>query len=945
MNYDVKAFFKKIINSRLFVLAIVLFLMFAMVLVRVFSLQIIHGASYEENFTLKIQKTLSVNAARGNIYDCNGKLLAYNELAYAVTITDNSSYSTNSQKNRLLNAELAEVIGVIEGNGESISNSFAISLDEDGTYSFNVSGTSLKRFLADVFGKTSYSELEYNKEFGFNESEATAEQVMEYLMYNNSTGFFVIKDNSEVEEYSDHINYEIVVIRYAMQEHRYTKYQSTTIAENVGDRTVAYMSEHSDTLTGIEIEENTIRKYNDSEYFASIIGYTGKITTEEYETLSAADDSYTLNDIVGRSGLEAYYESYLRGTNGEQQLYVDNVGRIIEEISSTDPVAGCDLYLSIDRDLQEAAYLLLEQEIASIVYSNIISGNIAISDVYFALINNNVVDITHFDKEDASETEQTVYGSFSARRQSALNEVSAQLSASEPTINNDMSEALLDYFTSAFTLLRSEEILLTGQIDTSDSVYIDWKNGKISPKEYLMYCITQRWIDITLLDVEDKYADTSEIYDALCDLIVTELADDKAFAKNVYKYMLADGSITGKQLCLILFDQGVLDYDDEMVSQLKSGEISPYSFLCEKINNIEISPAQLALDPCTGSCVITDTDTGEVRALVSYPGYDNNKLANGVDAKYYASLNEDLSNPQYNYATQEKTAPGSTFKMVTATAGLAEGVISTTDEITCTGIFTDISNTPKCWVYPGNHGSINVSEALRDSCNYFYYTVGFRLSCMQSGSYDDPIGISYIQKYAQIYGLAEKTGLEIEENTSEVADEYPVMAAIGQSNNNYTTAALSRYVTAVATGRLYNYQLMNRIVDSNGQVVAGYEPEYEDISGILSAGEWSAIHYGMKLVCENLTCFNGFPVQVAGKTGTAQQVETRPNHALFVGYAPYDNPEISIATRIAYGYTSHNAAAVSKNILSFYFGEQTLEELLSGNAEGADGSVDNVVTD
>jgi penicillin-binding protein 2 len=476
-------------------------------------------------------------------------------------------------------------------------------------------------------------------------------------------------------------------------------------------------------------------------------------------------------------------------------------------------------------------------------------------------------------------------------------------------------------------------------------MYKDWRNGKLSPKEYLLYCISQQWIDITLLDVADKYADSTEIYNALCDLILTELKDDKSFAKDVYKYMIADGSVTGRQLCLMLYDQDVLDYDDELVAQLRNGSITAYSFLCDRINNIEITPAQLALDPCTGSTVLTDANTGEIKALVSYPGYDNNMLANGVDAAYYASLNEDLSNPQYNYATQEKTAPGSTFKMVTSTAGLAEGIITTSSTITCTGIFTEISNTPKCWIYPGAHGADNVSEALRDSCNYFYYTLGFRLSCMGTGAYDDPVGISYIQKYAKLYGLDQKTGLEIEENTSEIADAYPVMAAIGQSNNNYTTAALSRYVTAVTTGKLYSYQLMNRIVDADGQVVESYTPEYEDISDTLNQSQWDAIHYGMKLVCEGLSTFDDFSISVAGKTGTAQQVESRPNHALFVGYAPYENPQITIATRIAYGYTSHNAAEVSKNILSYYFGEQTLDELLSTNAEGLDSSTTNVVTD
>ena len=97
--------------------------------------------------------------------------------------------------------------------------------------------------------------------------------------------------------------------------------------------------------------------------------------------------------------------------------------------------------------------------------------------------------------------------------------------------------------------------------------------------------------------------------------------------------------------------------------------------------------------------------TGQIKALVSYPGYDNNKLANGVDADYYESLRDDKSNPLWNYATQEKTAPGSTFKLVTSTAGLAEGVIDTSSVIDCTGIFHEVSNEPKCWIYPGAHGN------------------------------------------------------------------------------------------------------------------------------------------------------------------------------------------------------------------------------------------------
>lgn len=939
MIYDFKEALKKFFKSRLFVLGAVMLLMFSTVLIRVFSLQIVNGASYQENFEMKIQKTLTIDASRGNIYDCNGKLLAYNELAYSIEISDNGTYSTTKERNYALNEEIAQISKVLHKNEESLYNTFKVDyLPEDGTYEFNVSGTKLKRFLADVFGKTSYEDLGYNKKFMFDEANATAEQVIEYLR--KSTNGFMVSD-----DYDDQTGYDIVVVRYAMLANRYTKYKTTTIAENVSDATVAYINEHSNELTGVSIKEDTIRKYNDSEYFASIIGYTGKISDTEYEELSAQDKSYTENDTIGKAGLEQYYESYLRGTNGEQEVYVNNVGKISEIISTTDSVAGHDLYLSIDADLQKSTYLLLEQEIAGIVYTNIKSGNIPIQDVYFALINNNVIDIEHFTEEDATETEKKIYQEFSIALSQSSGQIKNQLTTDNPLANNDMSEELLDYFTRILSILKENSVLLSDKINTDDQVYKNWRDGTVSPADYFKYCISNQWIDITQLDVEEKYADTTEVYDALCDYIQLEIQDDKKFAKEVYKYMVADGRISGKDLCCILFEQGVLDYDENVYDQIKSGSLTPYNFLLDKINTLEITPAQLALDPCTGSCIITDVDTGEIKALVSYPGYDNNKLANGVDAEYFQSLNEDISNPQYNYATQEKTAPGSTFKMVTSTAGMAENIITTSSEIQCTGQFHDISNQPKCWIYPGTHGLINVSEALRDSCNVFYYTVGYRLSTRRGGVYNDTLGISYIQKYASLFGLDQKTGLEIQENTPEIADEYPVMAAIGQSNHNFTTASLSRYVTAVTSGKLYNYQLMNKIVDPNGEVVASYTPEYEDISSVLTSEQWDAIHRGMRMVGEDLDSFEGFTIAVAGKTGTAQQVETRPNHALFVGYAPYEQPEISIAVRIAYGYTSHNAASAARNIMSYYFGEQDLDSLLSLHAEGVNGSSSNTVTD
>ena len=935
MSYDIKDFLKKFFSSRLFVLAAVFIVFFGIILARIFTLQVVNGKSYQENFSLKIQMKQPINAARGNIYDKNGKLLAYNELAYSISINDSTTYSSTKEKNKAVNAELAEILTVLKNNGETLNNDFKIDRKKDGTYSFNVSGSSLNRFRADVFGKSSADDLEYDKDTGIDEANATAEQIMEYLMG---------KDNFGISsKYDGDLAYRIVVVRYAMLGNRFARYKEVKIATDVSDKTVAYVNEHMDTLSGISVNEDMIRKYNYSEYFSSIIGYTGPISESEYTALHKKNKDYTQNDTVGKAGMEQYYETYLRGKNGEQKFYIDNVGRISEIISSTDSVAGDDLYLSIDADLQKATYLALQNEIAAIVYSNIKSGEIPINDVYTALIGNSVINTEHFSKAKASDTEKNVLSVFKSRQKTTLGKIKQELTSS-PEALNTMSDEVLDEFTYIISMLKDDQVLLKNEIDTSDSVYQKWKNQKISPKEYLSYCITQHWIDISQLNVDEKYADSTEVYDALCKYILKNIKTNTEFSKIIYQYMITRGEISPRQLCLILFDQGVLDYDDATVNKLKNGSLSPRDFLMKKIYNIEITPAQLALEPCTGSCVVTDEKTGEIRAMVSYPGYDSNKLANGVDSEYFASLQHDKSSPLLNYATQQKTAPGSTFKLVSATAGLAENVITTSDQIRCTGIYNDISNKPKCWIYPGSHGLDNVSEAIRDSCNVFFYTVGNRLAQKKTGSYNDANGIDLIQKYAHIYGLDQKTGLEISESKSSVATKYPVMAAIGQSDNNYTTVALSRYVTAVASGKKYNYQLMNKIVDADGKTVKKYKADYEDISDTLTSSQWDAIHSGMREVVSTMDRFQGFDIPVAGKTGTAQQTG-HANHGLFVGYAPYDDPEITIAVRIANGYSSHNAATAARNVISYYYKETSMKDIKEMKAAGANGNIRNSVAD
>lgn len=947
---------KKILTSRLFALSVAMILLFGILLQRIFVLQIIKGQEYLDNYTLLIQKERVTSGTRGNIFDRNGKLLAYNELSYSVTIEDNGVYSSTEEKNRLLNEELNTVIHMIEGKGDKISNDFDIQKDERGNYQFILSDRALLRFLADVYGHTSIDDLKYNKKLGYDEGNARPEQVIEYLQ--NKFSIYV-QGKVEKEDlpkectlYSEDEAYKIMLLRYAISQNNYQKYVLTTIAQNVSEETVAVIKENSDILQGIDITEDSIRKYVDSEYFSHIIGYTGKISQEEYDTLSAEDDEYTLNDVVGKSGIEQVMDQELQGSKGTESFYTDNMGRITEMIKKVDASSGNDIYLSIDAELQEAVYRMLEQELAGIVYAQIenikeydtSSGTasdikIPIDDVYFALLNNNIIDIGHFEKEDAKPVEQQVYAIFRNKQGLVIESLRQQFVSPSPAAYGNLDKEYQVYMSYILSMLGEKKIFLADKVDTDDEVYLSWKNDTASLAEYLRRAISMDWIDITGFDTDSKYSDSTEIYDALISYIMDELQTDTEFSKKIYQYMIRDNLISGNQICQVLFEQGILKDKGGEQAALANGSLNSFDFLKDKIKNIEITPAQLALDPCTASCVMIDVRTGELLACVTYPGYDTNRLANTVDSKYFESLQKDLSVPQYNNATQQRTAPGSTFKPITAAAALTEGIVGVEEQIKDEGEYTNITPSPKCWIYPGStHGKINISEAIRDSCNYFFYDMGYRLSS-ESGTYNDNKGIAALKKYASLFGLDEKTGIEIPENEPQISNEYPITSAIGQGNHNYTTTQLARYLTAVASsGNVYQLTLLNKETTANGDIVKEFNPQIIRKITEVSSSSWDAIQSGMRMVAENNKSFKDFPVAVAGKTGTAQQMETRANHALFIGYAPYERPEIAITTRIAYGYTSANAAEVSSNILKYYFHLADTNSLLDGQAEEIESS-------
>lgn len=934
-------YIKKILKSRLFPITVVYLVLFAIVINRLFVLQIVQGPAIELISELRDTEKRDIDSTRGNIYDRNGKLLATNELSYSVVMQD------ITVSNEEYNSIVYKLIKLIEKNGNTIDTEFYIQKNKNGEYEFTVDNTNLTRFK-----KYAFAYVLDDNELTEDQQNASAKDVYEFLKNgtgDNYTHMFGISD-----EYTDEEALKIMNVRYALFSN-YPKYNQVTLSSKVNATTVAAVMENSAELKGVEVKQETSRVYVDSEYFAHIIGYTGKISAEEYEARKA---DYNPTDVIGKTGIENKYEEQLAGVKGEEIVSVKSNGKVIKVEERTDPVAGNDIYLTIDAELQKNCYLLLEREITKILLDSIVPDKddygskfisaseitIPIYEVYNALINNSIIDVTSLQDSDATDLEKETYNKYLVALKDVYDQLDEYLSM-DSIVTNDKAgdmENFLDYF---YEELITKNILLKDSIPDDDKTYSDYENHKISLSGFLQYALSNNWIDLTALSIGDEYYSAEELYEKLITSTKELLKQDDIFNKLIYRNLVFSDKLSGSEICLLLFDQGVLEYKEEDVNSLNGGSKTfAYNFLRNKISNLEITPGMLALDPCNGSVVITDVKTGEVLAMVSYPGYDNNKLANKVDSAYYSQLLKNNSLPLTNFALKSRIAPGSTFKMVTSVTALEEGVIAPSEKISDLGEFTKISPAAKCHIYPNTHGSVDIVDALKVSCNYFFYEMGWRLSIDNAGLYKPEIGLSKIAKYATLFGLNEESGVELDESQPKISDMDAVRSSIGQGSNYFTPAQLARYVTTIANrGTCFNLTLLDKVEDKDGKVILNNTATVNHTLDNISNSTWDAVYDGMYAVV-NVNggsvepIFRGFDITVAGKTGTSQVSKANPNNALFVSFAPYDTPEISVTTVIPRGYTSHNAAELSKRIYSLYFDKEEVKTLLdSYNKSTADG--------
>ncbi len=892
-----------IIRSRIFILGVIFSALFLTLIVRLYNLQIVNGQDYLEKFTYRIQKKVELAAPRGTIYDSSGTALAYDKVCYTVTIEDSSS----SQKNKDRNAMISKLIDYIQASGDEMTYDIPLQLNKEGKIEFNGSAPAIVRFKKDI-----YSTQELDDE----QKSADAQEVYDYLC---GSDMFDL----DTAAYDTQRILDILSVRYDIFMKRYAQYLAVTVVSDASDKLVAAVKENQDSLPGVSIDQGYKRVYTDSKYFSDITGYIGNISEDElakYQEDGKTD--YSQNDEIGKSGIEANYEDTLKGTKGSQTLYVNNMGKVLETADTVDPVPGKDVYLSIDADFTKQAYDMLEERIAGILLAYMREGTVGTKndelyinsgDFYYALIDNNVIDLKHLESEDASKGEKAFYKKYLNYETSVSRKISDAMNKKKKSLDSEEKS----YIEMAYDMLVGDGVVNTSKLGSDDARLKSWNDGDISLYTFLNYMISRNLVDLSYLNVSSDYLGTDEIYQAMVSYINENLPSYNDFEKEAYYYMLKNKEITGEEICLLLYDQGVLEKDSDY-RKLVSGSLSAYSFMYRKVYYMEITPAMLGLKPCSGSYIVTDVKTGKVKALVSYPGYDANKMN---DSEYYAKLLEDKSLPLYNKVTMQALAPGSTFKLVSTTAGLEEGVITNDTYIYDNVEYTKVTPHASCW-NKGGHGDINVTQAIMYSCNYFFYEVGYRLATTSKGKFSDSLGLKRLAKYAAMYGLDSVSGLELAETSPRISDESAVRSAIGQGTNNFTAAELSRYVTALAnSGDVYKLSLLSKITDHDGKVLDKCDTVIDKKINIKKS-TWNTIHQGMYdvvNVSDYSTKMSGLGVTMAGKSGTAQQSEDEPNHALFIGYAPYKDPEVSAVIIIPNGYGSSKVLDLYADLMCTYF--------------------------
>ena len=909
----------ELLRNRLFVLLAAAAVIFMILVGRLFYMQIVNGEEADASLTSSVTREVTIPAARGNIYDRYGRPLAVNEAAFSVEIDDSITVDYEDA-----DAEAVSLYKKLIKNGYVVGDDLPIT--KDAPYEFTISSDELEEWKTNIgltkkqMNYTAEETLDYLYErFGITDADMTEEEkralvslginindknimITNLIMTIETNGgeivdelpisqeqpyYFLLEDEDEILSWKSSVSMSEEELDYDAEESMQYLIELFGIPENISpsmQRKVAAVRYSLYLQRYKKYQPVTVAREINDEVIAAVEENLDKFpgVSVETESMRVYEDGeifsniigyirqisdtelqeyseygYTSGDIVGKTGIEKVMELELNGQDGKMLVEVDNMGRKISTLETEAPVSGDDVFLTIDKELQISAYNYLKDALADAIITRLTSE-----------------------------------------------------------LEKDVPVTLKQLFTS---MIDSNNISVTEVMKAEDGY-----------QKVLKDIILANDPDIDVTDSEDK----------------TE-------AKQVLTNAVDNGTISYTTLIYVMIEQGVITADDNYKARIASGELTPFNVIIEKLESGDLEPAETGLEPCTGSVVVSDVNSGEVLALVTYPSYDNNELVNTFNNEYYNKLLEDPTTPLVNRPLMQKKAPGSTLKMITAIAGLETGVITPDTQIRDKGVFKD-AGTPyaNCLIYSLNgstHGYVDVSHALEVSCNYFFYEVGYQLG----NDTENPRslkGITILDEYYDAFGLNSPTGVEIGESAPSMASpsykeevikwQNPeatssqtawtsgdtIRAAIGQSVNSFSAASMNKYVATLANGGTrYKMHLLDKVKSSDGTVTEEVEETVENVLEI-APENLEAVYEGMLLVTQGSkgtlrNVFKDFPIDVAAKSGTAEENKNLSSHVWFVGFAPYDDPQIAVTVMIPFGdVTGSPAAVVARNVIGEYMG-------------------------
>lgn len=909
----------ELLRNRLFVLLAAAAVIFMILVGRLFYMQIVNGEEADASLTSSVTREVTIPAARGNIYDRYGRPLAVNEAAFSVEIDDSITVDYEDA-----DAEAVSLYKKLIKNGYVVGDDLPIT--KDAPYEFTISSDELEEWKTNIgltkkqMNYTAEETLNYLYErFGITDADMTEEEkralvslginindknimITNLIMTIETNGgeivdelpisqeqpyYFLLEDEDEILSWKSSVSMSEEELDYDAEESMRYLIELFGIPENISpsmQRKVAAVRYSLYLQRYKKYQPVTVAREINDEVIATVEENLDKFpgVSVETESMRVYEDGeifsniigyirqisdtelqeyseygYTSGDIVGKTGIEKVMELELNGQDGKMLVEVDNMGRKISTLETEAPVSGDDVFLTIDKELQISAYNYLKDALADAIITRLTSE-----------------------------------------------------------LEKDVPVTLKQLFTS---MIDSNNISVTEVMKAEDGY-----------QKVLKDIILAHDPDIDVTDSEDK----------------TE-------AKQVLTNAVDNGTISYTTLIYVMIEQGVITADDNYKARIASGELTPFNVIIEKLESGDLEPAETGLEPCTGSVVVSNVNSGEVLALVTYPSYDNNELVNTFNNEYYNKLLEDPTTPLVNRPLMQKKAPGSTLKMITAIAGLETGVIIPDTQIRDKGVFKD-AGTPyaNCLIYSLNgstHGYVDVSHALEVSCNYFFYEVGYQLG----NDTENPRslkGITILDEYYDAFGLNSPTGVEIGESAPSMASpsykeevikwQNPeatssqtawtsgdtIRAAIGQSVNSFSAASMNKYVATLANGGTrYKMHLLDKVKSSDGTVTEEVEETVENVLEI-APENLEAVYEGMLLVTQGSkgtlrNVFKDFPIDVAAKSGTAEENKNLSSHVWFVGFAPYDDPQIAVTVMIPFGdITGSPAAVVARNVIGEYMG-------------------------